>query len=56
MERHLQLVFSVGELQVDGGSGAEQAVGFGLYIISDRWDANVKPLNQLQRNENTGVI
>lgn len=52
----MHLVFSVGELQVDGGSRAEQAVGFGLYIISDRHDANVEPLNELHRNQNTGII
>lgn len=49
----MHLVLSVGELQVDGGTRAEQTMGFGLYILSDRRDADVEPLNELHRNQNT---
>lgn len=45
--RPLCLVLPVDELQVDLGSWAEQAVGFGLDISSQRRHANVEPLNDL---------
>lgn len=44
-ERSLHLVFPVHELQVDGGSRAEQAVGFGFDISSKRRRSDAKPLN-----------
>lgn len=45
--RPLCLVLPVDELQVDLGSWAEQAVGFGLDISSQRRHANVELLNDL---------
>lgn len=51
MERSLCLVFPVDELQVDGGGRAEQAMGFGLDISSERRDADVEPLNELHKEQ-----
>lgn len=48
VERSQCLSFPVDELQVDGGSRAEQAVGFGLDIISERRYADVELLNELR--------
>lgn len=48
MEKSQCLSFPVDELQVDGGSRAEQAVGFGLDIISERRHADVELLNELR--------
>lgn len=49
MEKSQPLVFPVDELQVDGGSRTEQAMGFGLNISSERRHANVEPLNELHK-------
>lgn len=51
MERSLHLVFPVSKLQVDGSSRAEQAMGFGLDISSDRRHANVELLNELHKEQ-----
>lgn len=49
IRRSVRLVLSVDERQVDGGGGAQQAVGFGLNIISVRRNANVESLNELHK-------
>lgn len=49
------LIFSVDELQVDGGSRAEQAMGFGLYIISDWRHTNVELLNELKEQKHRDI-
>ncbi len=51
MERSLCLVFPVNELQVDGASRAEQPVGFGLDVSSERRRANVEPLDELHKEQ-----
>lgn len=51
MQRSVHLVFPVDELQVDGGSRAEQAMGFGLDVGSERRRANVEPLNELHKEK-----
>lgn len=51
MKRSPCLVFPVDELQVDWGSRAEQAVGFGLDISSERRHTNVEPLNDLPKEQ-----
>lgn len=53
MKRSPCLVFPVDELQVDWGSRAEQAVGFGLDISSERRHTNVEPLNDLPKEQKT---
>lgn len=43
--------FPVDELQVDGGTGAKQAVGFGFDVSSERRKADVELLNELHSEQ-----
>lgn len=56
VEKSLRLGLPVDELQIDGSTRAEQAVGFGLDVSGQRRRADVELLNELHKKEKCSAV